>query len=692
MAFGDLFGGSLVTPLGAPSVSTVPFGPKGQALSPQQIANLRQQALAMQQPITNVKSKYDALAHIVDAISARRMESQANQAELTGRQSAADALSSLYKPYLSPDASAPAATAGAAASGAGVPAAAAAPDDASAPRGIRNNNPLNIEDGDFAKSQPGYAGSDGRFAKFEDPGAGVQAADSLLNIYGEKHGLDTVSGIINRWAPQTDGNNTKAYVADVSAKLGIGPNDPIPAQLRPQLISAMAQHENGVPVNVATAGGPAPAPQVAPGPSAAPSPAPMQTAYAGPPPQNPLSPMISAIAGRPMQAPMPQQAMTAPQGAPPAPAPQQMAQAGQAGLPSPLTSATGQMSAAQLSALISNPYVPDSAKSAALQMIQQRGQPQTMDVEGGKLMFDAAGHKVFIPEPRFSTLKTGGGTEVPIVSHYDPATKQWTPTVLAPGAQAGGAPGAPGAGPDLSTIEKIQQNDTRQAANKKGAETTAEGQAKNYDALHRGLTGSAMIAAQQKPNIDIIRQIAADPNFKSGMGADTQLMLQRAAANFGIDAKSAAPRELFNQVAARILSDQMSGMKSMAASAGEESARIFKPFLDIEEKANITAEDSPEGIKRKVDLLDRAGNMMMKYGDLADDYVKEHGRLDAGFSKQIRKEIAAGGMPNVLAKGPEAQTAVPGAPPTAPQVPNGLADEMRKRGLLGNKLPGAPYP
>ena len=54
--------------------------------------------------------------------------------------------------------------------------------DASAPRGIRNNNPLNIEDGDFARSQPGYVGSDGRFAQFQTPQHGVAAADSLLRL------------------------------------------------------------------------------------------------------------------------------------------------------------------------------------------------------------------------------------------------------------------------------------------------------------------------------------------------------------------------------------------------------------------------------------------------------------------------------------------------------------------------------
>ena len=116
---------------------------------------------------------------------------------------------------------------------------------ATAPRGIRNNNALNIEDGPFAKSQAGYAGSDGRFAKFQTPDHGVAAANTLLDSYEKNHGLNTVAGIVGRWAPAADGNNVSAYAADVAGKLGLDPNAPIPANMRPQLIAAMAAHENG---------------------------------------------------------------------------------------------------------------------------------------------------------------------------------------------------------------------------------------------------------------------------------------------------------------------------------------------------------------------------------------------------------------------------------------------------------------
>ena len=120
--------------------------------------------------------------------------------------------------------------------------------DGSLPRGLRNNNPLNIEAGDFTQSQPGFAGSDGRFARFDSPAAGISAANKLLDTYQRKYGLNTVAGIVNRWAPAADGNNVSAYAQNVAGRLGIDPNAPIPPEMRPQLIAAMAQHENGRPL------------------------------------------------------------------------------------------------------------------------------------------------------------------------------------------------------------------------------------------------------------------------------------------------------------------------------------------------------------------------------------------------------------------------------------------------------------
>lgn len=115
------------------------------------------------------------------------------------------------------------------------------------PRGLRNNNPGNIEDGDFARSQPGYKGTDGRFAIFESPEAGIAAQSNLLRAYGNK-GINTLSGIINRWAPAADNNNTNAYIAAVSKMTGIDPHQPLDMSdpnVRMKIATAIGKYENG---------------------------------------------------------------------------------------------------------------------------------------------------------------------------------------------------------------------------------------------------------------------------------------------------------------------------------------------------------------------------------------------------------------------------------------------------------------
>jgi len=100
-----------------------------------------------------------------------------------------------------------------------------APSSSGQPRSVRNNNPGNLEDGPFTRSQPGYKGTDGRFAIFETPDAGHAAQVALLGSYG-KRGIDSVEGIINRWAPPTE-NDTGAYVNFVAQKVGVRPGDKI---------------------------------------------------------------------------------------------------------------------------------------------------------------------------------------------------------------------------------------------------------------------------------------------------------------------------------------------------------------------------------------------------------------------------------------------------------------------------------
>lgn len=114
-----------------------------------------------------------------------------------------------------------------------------------APRGIRNNNPGNIEHRSDTRWQ-GQAGHDGRFARFETPEHGLRA---LSRDLGTKmgRGLTSVRSILETYAPRGE-NDTDAYVAAVSRSLGVAPTarlDPNDVRVRAGLMAAIVQHENG---------------------------------------------------------------------------------------------------------------------------------------------------------------------------------------------------------------------------------------------------------------------------------------------------------------------------------------------------------------------------------------------------------------------------------------------------------------
>lgn len=217
-------------------------------------------------------------------------------------------------------------------------------------------------------------------------------------------------------------------------------------------------------------------------------------------------------------------------------------------------------------------------------------------------------------------------------------------------------------------------------AERKAKETSATKQSEYYDHLHTGLAGSAQIAAQQKQNIAIIRTLMdqADGIFSGyGTAPGLQQGFRRGLATLGIAPEAAANREVFNQTMARILADQFSGLKSMSSMTGETAPRVFQSMLHVEEKAIATADDSTEGIRRKTDILDHAGDLMMRWGDLADAHIAKHGRLDPNFDSALRAEIAKARIPGYEGAGPNTPAATPAAPGT-PGTPQQQAQGQTK--------------
>ena len=120
------------------------------------------------------------------------------------------------------------------------------------PRGIRNNNPLNIRR--TAKDQ--WKGlraqqTDASFCQFESLEYGWRAAFYLLTrTYYHKYRLYTIRAIINKWAPPNE-NLTSTYIQNVCQLAKIGPDEPIgiPSDQPERWIAvgeAMAIQENGL--------------------------------------------------------------------------------------------------------------------------------------------------------------------------------------------------------------------------------------------------------------------------------------------------------------------------------------------------------------------------------------------------------------------------------------------------------------
>ncbi|VXB25245.1 Mannosyl-glycoprotein endo-beta-N-acetylglucosamidase [Burkholderia sp. 8Y] len=113
----------------------------------------------------------------------------------------------------------------------------------SAPRGIRNNNPGNIRYGEFARSAGAIGADSGGFAVFADMHAGIEATARLLRSYAAR-GFNTIRTIISRWAPANE-NDTQAYIAEVSKKLGISADVQLDADQLRGVAGSIFQHENG---------------------------------------------------------------------------------------------------------------------------------------------------------------------------------------------------------------------------------------------------------------------------------------------------------------------------------------------------------------------------------------------------------------------------------------------------------------
>lgn len=114
------------------------------------------------------------------------------------------------------------------------------------PRGIRNNNPLNIRKGEKWIGIDPHK-SDRSFAVFYAMVYGWRAAFVILYNYIYIYRIKNIEGVIHRWAPMFE-NDTDAYIRAVLDYSGIKSDETLNFYNKDQMIRlgwAMAMVENG---------------------------------------------------------------------------------------------------------------------------------------------------------------------------------------------------------------------------------------------------------------------------------------------------------------------------------------------------------------------------------------------------------------------------------------------------------------
>jgi hypothetical protein len=82
------------------------------------------------------------------------------------------------------------------------------------------------------------------FSIFESENAGIKAIHSLLKVYFNKYGLNTITKIISRYAPSTE-NQTRIYIDFVAQKSGYGKNQILEIPDLKYLLKSLIKMESG---------------------------------------------------------------------------------------------------------------------------------------------------------------------------------------------------------------------------------------------------------------------------------------------------------------------------------------------------------------------------------------------------------------------------------------------------------------
>lgn len=126
----------------------------------------------------------------------------------------------------------------------------------SSPLGVRLNNPLNIRKSSIVWAGKAQVQPNEDFVTFIDAHHGIRAAAKNLLTYYRKYKLKTVQGIVARWAPPDDDNDTASYITRVAQRLQVKSDTDLdledPEVLKALVVAMMPEEIGSVPYDAET--------------------------------------------------------------------------------------------------------------------------------------------------------------------------------------------------------------------------------------------------------------------------------------------------------------------------------------------------------------------------------------------------------------------------------------------------------
>ncbi len=153
--------------------------------------------------------------------------------------------------------------------------------------------------------------------------------------------------------------------------------------------------------------------------------------------------------------------------------------------------------------------------------------------------------------------------------------------------------------------------------------------AKRYDDISAG----AMNAQQMLGMYDLAEQ-ALNSGVRTGIGAEAELSLRQLGSAMGIDTD---PDKLAGGELIRAVQNRMAlTMRSPDGGMGMPGALSDRDIKFLKD-SQVGIDRSPEGNRRMLQAFRAMEARKIDIARLADEYIAEHGRLDAGFNRAVRE-------------------------------------------------------